>query len=180
MCWSLAIHEAATTSGYPDRSYGCITLPREIAHSDTASVIVRTTSRRALISVRLRMNPNGKATSSQGMSSWRRSWCGGTVIRLCARVCIQDIFAQIFSGTCPGGKTLYSCVPSLFCGRYSLMLHSIGQCTRRLMERLHSFTYCTASPSAVDDGKFFIPWARPGEPSKAALDPQLGEILAGG
>ena len=38
--------------------------------------------------------------------------------------------------------------------------------------------YCATDPSAADaDGKFFIPWARPGEPNKAALDPQVGERL---
>jgi len=38
--------------------------------------------------------------------------------------------------------------------------------------------YCAAAPSAADaNGKFFIPWARLGEPNKAALDPQLGERL---
>ncbi|KAN0136172.1 NAD(P)-binding protein [Lactarius tabidus] len=38
--------------------------------------------------------------------------------------------------------------------------------------------YCATSPAAADaNGKFFIPWARPGEPNKAALDPQVGERL---
>jgi len=38
--------------------------------------------------------------------------------------------------------------------------------------------YCATAPSAADaNGKFFIPWARLGEPNKAALDPQLGERL---
>ncbi|KAN0135034.1 NAD(P)-binding protein [Lactarius tabidus] len=38
--------------------------------------------------------------------------------------------------------------------------------------------YCATSPSAADaNGKFFIPWARAGEPNKAALDPRLGERL---
>jgi len=38
--------------------------------------------------------------------------------------------------------------------------------------------YCATAPSAADaNGKFFIPWARPGEPNKAALDPQVGERL---
>ncbi|KAI9437374.1 NAD(P)-binding protein [Lactarius psammicola] len=38
--------------------------------------------------------------------------------------------------------------------------------------------YCATAPSAADaNGKFFIPWARVGEPNKAALDPQVGERL---
>ncbi|KAI9442859.1 NAD(P)-binding protein [Lactarius psammicola] len=38
--------------------------------------------------------------------------------------------------------------------------------------------YCATAPSAADaNGKFFIPWARVGEPNKAALDPQVGEKL---
>ncbi|KAH9053025.1 NAD(P)-binding protein [Lactarius vividus] len=38
--------------------------------------------------------------------------------------------------------------------------------------------YCATAPSAADaNGKFFIPWARLGEPNKAALDPQVGERL---
>ena len=38
--------------------------------------------------------------------------------------------------------------------------------------------YCATSPSTADaNGKFFIPWARLGEPNKAALDPQVGERL---
>jgi NAD(P)-dependent dehydrogenase (short-subunit alcohol dehydrogenase family) len=38
--------------------------------------------------------------------------------------------------------------------------------------------YCATAPSAADvNGKFFIPWARLGEPNKAALDPQVGEKL---
>ena len=38
--------------------------------------------------------------------------------------------------------------------------------------------YCATDPSAADaNGKFFIPWARIGEPNKAALDPQVGEKL---
>ena len=38
--------------------------------------------------------------------------------------------------------------------------------------------YCATDPAAADaNGKFFIPWARPGEPNKAALDPQIGERL---
>lgn len=36
--------------------------------------------------------------------------------------------------------------------------------------------YCATAPSAADaNGKFFVPWARVGEPPKASLDPQLGE-----
>ncbi|KAH9046336.1 NAD(P)-binding protein [Lactarius deliciosus] len=38
--------------------------------------------------------------------------------------------------------------------------------------------YCATAPSAADaNGKFFIPWARLGEPNKAALEPQIGERL---
>ncbi|KAI9442851.1 NAD(P)-binding protein [Lactarius psammicola] len=38
--------------------------------------------------------------------------------------------------------------------------------------------YAATAPSAADaNGKFFIPWARLGEPNKAALDPQVGEKL---
>ncbi|KAH9053026.1 hypothetical protein EDB87DRAFT_319123 [Lactarius vividus] len=38
--------------------------------------------------------------------------------------------------------------------------------------------YCATAPSAADaNGKFFIPWARLGEPNKAALEPQVGERL---
>ncbi|KAI9434783.1 NAD(P)-binding protein [Lactarius indigo] len=38
--------------------------------------------------------------------------------------------------------------------------------------------YCATAPSAADaNGKFFNPWARLGEPNKAALDPQVGERL---
>jgi retinol dehydrogenase-12 len=38
--------------------------------------------------------------------------------------------------------------------------------------------YCATSPSAADaNGKFFIPWARPGEPNKAALNLEVGERL---
>ena len=38
--------------------------------------------------------------------------------------------------------------------------------------------YCATDPSAADaNGKFFIPWARLGEPNKATLDPQVGERL---
>ncbi|KAH9053024.1 NAD(P)-binding protein [Lactarius vividus] len=38
--------------------------------------------------------------------------------------------------------------------------------------------YCATAPSAADaNGKFFIPWARLGEPNKATLDPQVGEKL---
>jgi NAD(P)-dependent dehydrogenase (short-subunit alcohol dehydrogenase family) len=38
--------------------------------------------------------------------------------------------------------------------------------------------YCATAPSAADaNGKFFIPWARLGEPNKGALDPQVGEKL---
>jgi len=38
--------------------------------------------------------------------------------------------------------------------------------------------YCATAPSAEDaNGKFFIPWARPGEPNKGTLDTQVGERL---
>ncbi|KAF8266753.1 NAD(P)-binding protein [Lactarius quietus] len=38
--------------------------------------------------------------------------------------------------------------------------------------------YCATSPATADvNGKYFIPWARAGEPNKATLDPQLGERL---
>jgi len=38
--------------------------------------------------------------------------------------------------------------------------------------------YCATAPSAADaNGKFFVPWARLGNPNKAALDPQVGERL---
>ncbi|KAH8981077.1 NAD(P)-binding protein [Lactarius akahatsu] len=38
--------------------------------------------------------------------------------------------------------------------------------------------YCATAPSAADaNGKFFIPWARLGEPNKTALEPQIGERL---
>jgi len=38
--------------------------------------------------------------------------------------------------------------------------------------------YCATAPSAADaNGKFFIAWARLGEPNKAAVDPQVGERL---
>ncbi|KAH9046337.1 NAD(P)-binding protein [Lactarius deliciosus] len=38
--------------------------------------------------------------------------------------------------------------------------------------------YCATAPAAADaNGKFFIPWARLGEPNKATLDPQVGEKL---
>ncbi|KAI9443883.1 NAD(P)-binding protein [Lactarius indigo] len=38
--------------------------------------------------------------------------------------------------------------------------------------------YCATAPSAADaNGKFFVPWARLGEPNKAALEPQIGERL---
>ncbi|KAI9434789.1 NAD(P)-binding protein [Lactarius indigo] len=38
--------------------------------------------------------------------------------------------------------------------------------------------YCATAPSAADaNGKFFVPWARLGEPNKAALEPQVGEKL---
>ncbi|KAH9037558.1 NAD(P)-binding protein [Lactarius hengduanensis] len=38
--------------------------------------------------------------------------------------------------------------------------------------------YCATAPSAADaNGKFFIPWARLGEPNKAALEPQVGVRL---
>ena len=47
-------------------------------------------------------------------SWWRASWRGGMVTRSCPQVCIPEIFAQVFSDTCLGGKTLYLCVPSSF------------------------------------------------------------------
>jgi hypothetical protein len=38
--------------------------------------------------------------------------------------------------------------------------------------------WCTTTPSAVDaNGMFFIPWARPRESRKVALDSQVGENL---
>ncbi|KAI9443887.1 NAD(P)-binding protein [Lactarius indigo] len=38
--------------------------------------------------------------------------------------------------------------------------------------------YCATAPSAADaNGKFFVPWARLGEPNKATLEPQVGERL---
>ena len=38
--------------------------------------------------------------------------------------------------------------------------------------------YCATDAAAADaNGMFFIPWARLGEPNKAALDPQVGERL---
>jgi NAD(P)-dependent dehydrogenase (short-subunit alcohol dehydrogenase family) len=38
--------------------------------------------------------------------------------------------------------------------------------------------YCATAPSAADaNGKFFIPWARLGEPNKDALGPEIGEKL---
>ncbi|KAH9005390.1 NAD(P)-binding protein [Lactarius hatsudake] len=38
--------------------------------------------------------------------------------------------------------------------------------------------YCATAPAAADaNGKFFIPWARLGEPNKAALEPQVGVRL---
>ena len=38
--------------------------------------------------------------------------------------------------------------------------------------------YCATDPSAADaNGKFFIPWARLGEPNKAPLDANVGERL---
>ncbi|KAH9169645.1 NAD(P)-binding protein [Lactarius sanguifluus] len=38
--------------------------------------------------------------------------------------------------------------------------------------------YCATAPAAADaNGKFFIPWARLGEPNKATLEPRVGERL---
>ncbi|KAN0136173.1 hypothetical protein V8E53_006033, partial [Lactarius tabidus] len=47
------------------------------------------------------------------------------------------------------------------------------RCTRHHMVALTQL-HCATAPSAADSsGMFFIPWTRPGEPNKGALDPQV-------
>jgi retinol dehydrogenase-12 len=62
-------------------------------------------------------------------------------------------------------------LPWFLCAILSWIMHppSYGALTQ---------LYCATDPAAADaNGKYFIPWARLGEPNKAALDPQVGEKL---